>query len=313
MVYPNPDNDTALHMARLYERSPLLVALFDAADNLRYANSTWRSAFALEPDTTLTWSDLMRRSHATGIGAHIDTDDFEAWLVSTRARRGKQPFRTFEADLCDGRWIYMTETVDEHGWMLSAAFDVSAMRVGERTLRQARDGALRAAQVDALTGISNRAHAVQQLELRLELLRGHQQPCGLVMLDLDYFKKVNDTWGHLAGDLVLKHFAQLAGSTLRRDDCLGRFGGEEFMLLLPNTTPAHVERTVARVLELVRQSRPLEDVPGFGYTCSAGVVMLDPALDATHSIREADRALYAAKAQGRDRLVWGEEQPPAMQ
>ena len=146
MVYPNPDNDTALHMARLYERSPLLVALFDASDNLRYANSTWRSAFALEPDTTLTWSDLMRRSHATGVGAHIDTDDFEAWLVSTRARRGKQPFRTFEADLCDGRWIYMTETVDEQGWMLSVAFDVSAMRVGERTLRQARDGALRAAQ-----------------------------------------------------------------------------------------------------------------------------------------------------------------------
>lgn len=301
-----PDNETAMHMARMYERSPLLVALFDATDTLRYANSTWRSAFALDLNVSLTWSDLMHRSHATRVGANIRTDNFDAWLASTRARRGKQPFRTFEADLCDGRWIYMTETVDEHGWMLSVAFDVSAMRVGERSLRQARDGALRAAQVDALTGISNRAHALQQLELRLDLLRGHQHPCGLVMLDLDNFKKVNDTWGHLAGDLVLKHFAQLTGSTLRRDDSLGRFGGEEFMLLLPNTTPAHVERTVARVLELVRQSRPLEDAPGFGYTCSAGLVMLDSKLDATQNVGMADRALYAAKAQGRDQLVWAE-------
>jgi len=301
-----PDNETAMHMARVYERSPLLVALFDATDTLRYANSTWRTAFALDPNVSMTWSDLMRRSHATGVGAHIHTDNFEAWLVSTRARRGKQPFRTFEADLCDGRWIYMTETADEQGWMLSVAFDVSAMRVGERTLRQARDGALRAAQVDTLTGISNRAHALQQLELRLEQVRGQQQPCGLVLLDLDHFKSVNDTYGHLAGDQVLKHFAQVVGSTLRRDDCLGRFGGEEFILLLPNTTPADVEKTVTRVLELVRQSHPLADVPAFAYTCSAGVVMLDAACDARQNVANADRALYAAKAQGRDQLMWAE-------
>jgi diguanylate cyclase (GGDEF)-like protein len=199
----------------------------------------------------------------------------------------------------------MTETVDEQGWMLCVAFDMSAMRVGERTLRLARDGALRAAQTDALTGISNRAHVLQQLDQRLDQLRTQQQPCGLVMLDMDNFKQVNDSYGHGGGDQVLTHFARLVGGTLRREDGFGRLGGEEFMLLLPNIEPTALEQAVGRVLDLVRQGHPLPEAPAFSYTCSAGLVMLDPSQDAIQNMRNADRALYAAKAQGRDRLVWG--------
>jgi diguanylate cyclase (GGDEF)-like protein len=303
---PAVPNATALHMARLYEQSPLFVALFDVTDTMRYANAAFSSAFGVEPTATLTWTELMRRSHTLGVGAAIKTQDLEAWLTSTRSRRGKLPFRAFEADLTDGRWIYMTETVDEQGWMLCVAFDISSMRVGERTLRLARDGALRAAQVDVLTGISNRAHVMQQLDKRLDQLRERQQPCGLVMLDLDHFKRVNDTYGHQAGDVVLTHFARLVEATLRREDGFGRLGGEEFMLLLPNITHAALEQTVGRVLKKVRSARPLPEVPGFAYTCSAGLTMLDPSQDAAHNMRRADAALYAAKAQGRDQLVWAE-------
>lgn len=303
---PAVPNATALHMARLYEQSPLFVALFDVTDTMRYANAAFSSAFGVEPTATLTWTELMRRSHTLGVGAAIKTQDLEAWLTSTRSRRGKLPFRAFEADLTDGRWIYMTETVDEQGWMLCVAFDISSMRVGERTLRLARDGALRAAQVDVLTGISNRAHVMQQLDKRLDQLRERQQPCGLVMLDLDHFKRVNDTYGHQAGDVVLTHFARLVEATLRREDGFGRLGGEEFMLLLPNITHAALEQTVGRVLKKVRSARPLPEVPGFAYTCSAGLTMLDPSQDAAHNMRRADAALYAAKAQGRDQWVWAE-------
>lgn len=293
-------------MARLYEQSPLFVALFDASDTMRYANPSFRSAFAVAPNDQPTWTELMRCSHTSGVGAAIQTDDFEAWLTSTRSRRGKLPFRTFEADLTDGRWIYMTETVDAQGWMLCVAFDISSMRVGERSLRLARDGALRAAQVDALTGISNRAHVMQQLEKRLDQLRERQQPCGLVLLDLDHFKRVNDTHGHQAGDVVLTHFARLVGAALRRDDGFGRLGGEEFVLLCPNVDREGLQHMVARVLDKVRAARPLADVPAFGYTCSAGLAMLDPAQDVTQNMRRADAALYVAKSHGRDRLVWAE-------
>lgn len=305
-----PLNDFAAHvphLERLYAQSPLLVALFDVSDTMRYANPAFVEAFGIAPGLVPTWSGLMQSSYLSGVGAAIHTDDFDAWLSSTRSRRGKQPFRAFEADLSDGRWIYMTETVDLQGWMLCIAFDISAMRVGERTLRLARDGALRAAQTDVLTGISNRAHVMQQLDKRLEQLHRQQQPCGLVLLDLDHFKRVNDTYGHQAGDVVLVNFARLVESALRREDGFGRIGGEEFLLLCPNVDRAGLEHMVTRVLNKVRVARPLADEPAFGYTCSAGLAMLDPVQDTTQNLRRADAALYVAKADGRDRMVWAED------
>jgi diguanylate cyclase (GGDEF)-like protein len=301
---PVASNAIAQHMAHLYEQSSLFVALFDATDTVRYANPAFCSIFGLTDCAAMTWSDLMRLSYTSGVGAAIQTNDFEAWLTSTRSRRGKLPFRAFEADLTDGRWLYITETLDERGWELHVAFDITTMRTGERALRLARDGALRAAQIDTLTGISNRAHILQQLDRRLEQLRTIGQPCGMVILDLDHFKRVNDTHGHHAGDLVLTHFARLVASTLRREDGFGRLGGEEFMLLFPNVEAGVLTQIMNRVLEMVRTAEPLPDVAGFRYTCSAGVTMLEAGLGAKENIRNADRAAYAAKANGRDRLEW---------
>lgn len=297
-------DDYVQHVARLYEQTPLLVALFDPADTLRYANPAFRQALGLPSDQPITWLKMMRKSFDEGVGAAIRTSDIDSWLISSQSRRGKLPFRAFESDLTDGRWIYMTETVDTQGWMLCVAFDITAMRTSERALRLARDGALRAAQIDALTGISNRAHILQQLDQRLEQLRTAGQPCGVVMLDLDHFKRVNDTHGHHAGDLVLTHFARLVASTLRREDGFGRLGGEEFMLLFPNIEAEALTRIVSRVLEMVGASAPLPEVPEFRYSCSAGLALLKPGLDAIENIRNADRAVYAAKANGRNRLEW---------
>lgn len=292
------------HFARLYEHSPLHVVLYDPQDMVRYANPAHCADFGMARDVVWSWSDMMRHSFMNTVGAAIKTDNIEAWLVSARARRGKLPFRTFETDLHNGRWMYITETMDEQGWMLSVGFDITALRATDRSLRQARDGALRAAQVDTLTGVSSRAHVLEQLDLRLSQLRSTQQPCGLVLLDLDYFKKINDTYGHTAGDEVLQRFSRLVVGTLGRNDGFGRIGGEEFLLLYPMATPAELEAKVQAILELVRESSPLPEVPRFHHTCSAGLVMLDPALSAIENMRNADRALYAAKGAGRDRLMW---------
>ena len=302
-VKPKSDN-IAERMARLYDLSPLMVSLYDDNDMLRYANPAYASVFRLDHSESLSWSDLMRRSYTTGHGANIQTDDIEAWLTATRARRGKQPFRTFEADLTDGRWIHLTETVDAQGWMLDVAFDVTALRINQRSLRVARDGALRAAQVDALTGVSNRPHLMQQLAQRATELQERGQPCGIVMLDLDHFKAVNDNYGHHSGDLVLKHFAHLVAKVLRREDGFGRLGGEEFLLICPKVDAASLERLVARLLKQIAGAAPLPEVPDFHYSCSAGLVMLASDVDPQDSLRAADRALYQAKARGRAQLIW---------
>lgn len=294
----------ALNLLRLQEDSPVLIGLYDPSEVLRYANRSFRQAYGIAPGEVIAWVDILRRNYANGEGARIETDDFESWLASVRSRRGKQAYRCFEVDLCDGRWYWMTQTQDAQGWMLCVSSEISALRSGERGLRLERDIALRVAQTDVLTGISNRAHITQQLGERLELLRLEGKSCGLVMMDLDHFKAVNDAYGHHNGDLVLKHFAKTVMGALRRLDGFGRMGGEEFMLLLPDTQPTQMEGIVERILRMLRQSHPLVEHPEFFYTCSAGMLMLRPEVDQATSYQLADAALYSAKRAGRDRLMW---------
>lgn len=172
----------------------------------------------------------MRHSHAVRCGPLIKTDDFGGWLASASSRRGKLPFRQFEADLCDGRWILMTETVDERGWMLFKATDVSGLAREHRDLHVARDQAQRVSSVDSLTGLGNRSFVMEKLDLCLaERTAG---PLCVAMADLEHFKHMNDNDGHAGGDAVLCDFARLLQAGLRRVNACGRVGGEEFMVLL---------------------------------------------------------------------------------
>ncbi len=291
------------HLASLFDCTPLAVAVYDETDTLRYGNPAFRTLLGIDADDFSTWQSMMRQNHAKRVGTKVDAADFELWLASARSRRGKLPFRGFESDLTNGHWYYMTETVDAEGWMFCCAFDITSLRADERSLRVARDGALKAAQTDTLTGISNRLHILQLLDLQLQTLRQRQHSCAIVMLDLDHFKAVNDVHGHHGGDVVLKHFATMTGSALRNVDGFGRLGGEEFMILLPGIDESQLQATVDRLLAEVRQSRPLPDVPEFTYTCSAGAGMLLATEDAVNNIRRVDRALYQAKSQGHDRCV----------
>ncbi len=296
----------ALQLLSAQQDTPLLVALFDAGDQLRFANAAFRRSYGLGADDAPTWAELMLRNHAQGVGARIETTDIAAWMASTRSRRGKLPFRAFEADLCDGRWVWMTETLRSDGWMLCVASDITELRSNERALRQARDVALRAAQTDVLTGISNRAHILQQLEHCIAQLNQFDTPCGVALVDLDHFKRINDRYGHPAGDAVLQHFAHAVHDVLRRDDCLGRVGGEEFLVIFPGIYAVGLESIVARTLDIVRQSRPLPAQPQFGYTCSAGIATLRPQETLRSLYNRLDVALYAAKGAGRDCFIWAD-------
>jgi diguanylate cyclase len=298
-----PD-DIAAELLALQQDSPLLIFLFDADDRLRYANAAFRQGFALAPDAQPTWAELMAKCHAERVGALIETGNFPDWLSSARSRRGKLPYRAFESDMRDGRWMWITETMHPNGWMLCIGSDITHLRVDGRELRQSRDLAVRAAQLDALTGISNRAHIMLQLEQRLDQVRQRDQLCGVALIDLDHFKRINDSFGHAVGDCVLKNFAATVQKTLRHEDGFGRIGGEEFMLIFPRVDVAGLEHIISRILQLVRDSRALPDSPDFSYTGSAGLSVLKPDDSVSGVYRRIDEAMYAAKAAGRDRFQW---------
>ncbi|MEY2952083.1 MAG: hypothetical protein RLZZ401_170, partial [Pseudomonadota bacterium] len=287
-------------MLALQVDSPLLVALFDAADQLQYANGAFRQAYGLASETLLTWSDLMLQNFERKVGTNIKTNDIQGWLASARSRRAKLPFRAFEADLCDGRWIWMTETVGADGWMLCVASDITQLRQGSRDLRQARDVAERAAQTDVLTGISNRAHIMQLLEQHTQQPSHQPRACGVALIDLDHFKRINDRFGHQGGDTVLRSFSATVQEVLRHGDGFGRMGGEEFLIVFPGIDAERLNLIMPRLLSAVRDSRPLPDCPDFSYTCSAGIGMLEPGESPAQVFRRVDEALYVAKAAGRD-------------
>lgn len=290
---------TADHLRALYEATPVLVAAFDARDRLRYANAAFRSAFFLAEGETPTWAELMRHNHAMRRGTIISAADFEAWLVSTASRRGKVAYRAYETDLYDGRWLLMTETVSADGWMLCVASDITAFRPDERSVRQDRDLAIRASHTDDLTGVSNRRFVTA----RVEDMLAPEGPGGcLCVLDLDNFKYINDRYGHQAGDLILRDFAIRIHGAVRRSDCFGRVGGEEFVLVLPATGVAAAALIVERMLALVRLSRPLPQRPDFFYSFSAGISAARAGDTFADIFGRADRALYSAKMAGRNRI-----------
>lgn len=299
MSAPDAPSELLSKVMALLSGTPCLVALFDERDVLRWANTPFRTLFGLTADATPDWKTLMRDSYRRQQATAVQTDDFERWLSSAASRRGKLPFRQIEVDLVDGSWMLMTETVGADGWMLCFGIDISELGQDHRQLRAAHDLAVRASQVDALTGIGNRAFVMGRLQglLSADVVT---QPLCLGLADLDHFKRINDQFGHLAGDQVLCDFAGLLQGSLRRADVCGRIGGEEFLIVLPDTPLPAAQGVITRLIERVRQSRPLSEPTGFGYRCSFGLVRARPGECVTAVLGRADAALYEAKRAGRD-------------
>lgn len=280
--------------------TPQPMAAFDDQDCLRWANQAFRQAYGLRPGEMPSWEELIRLGHARERGTHIVSDDFEAWLHSAKSRRGKLGYRAIECDLIDGRWLLMAETTLRNGWMLCVATDITGFFTEGRALRVARDQALRVAMTDELTQLPNRRALMQQLQSAAQL----QAPAfALALLDIDHFKRINDSHGHDTGDRVIQHFAGLLRQHTRRDDVGGRWGGEEFALVVLHPEPAVAQAMLERLLAAVRQSQPCAELPALRYTVSAGLALLAPGEELSSLVRRADEALYAAKRAGRDRMA----------
>ncbi len=162
----------------------------------------------------------------------------------------------------------------------------------------------RQAHLDYLTGISNRRYFMDQAEFELNRARRYSTPLSLFMLDIDFFKQINDTRGHAAGDVVLKKLAEVCQQTLREVDIFGRIGGEEFAILLPgadiNAAAEVAERLRAQLASTVVQFESGQPVH---FTVSIGVTTLTHPNDNIDMLLSmADKALYDAKNNGRNRV-----------
>ena len=159
------------------------------------------------------------------------------------------------------------------------------------------------ANIDGLTGLHNRRYVVDQFEKMYNKATRYHSPCSILLIDIDYFKKVNDVHGHLVGDDVLVEVAQLLQHALRDSDLIGRYGGEEFLALLPMTNLLEAQILAERLREQVENSEEIKRQHGFGVTVSIGVAQITDHDTQKQLIQRADEALYKAKAAGRNRVV----------
>ena len=157
-------------------------------------------------------------------------------------------------------------------------------------------------EIDPLTKVFNRRAFMTLLDKACSRCERQGLPLSLVLIDLDHFKRINDSWGHQAGDQVLRQFAELAGAALRNEDIIGRLGGEEFCILLSGASLSEAQEVAERLRQACEAGAVGFEDTLIHYTISAGIAQLEPEEPPQLALHRADRAMYRAKFIGRNRI-----------
>jgi diguanylate cyclase (GGDEF)-like protein/PAS domain S-box-containing protein len=246
-------------------------------------------------------------THASGLLGLMSPEEGPAIReVLSRHLKGKTPFLEVEVRMRhkDGRWIWALA----RGMVVERSAEGRALRMTgtlmDITVRKELERKLtRLATTDPLTGVANRRRFIEQLEMELVRLKRLGEPAAFVMLDVDHFKNVNDTYGHAVGDGVLQHLAELSRRRLRRIDLFGRLGGEEFGILLPGTDEAGAYQFAEGFRRCVADTPFQDGTVSIAFTVSIGIAEFNSDDAAADSIMaRADVALYRAKEGGRNRV-----------
>ncbi len=277
-----------LRARRFFELSQDMLCTMDAEGRCVEANEAWRRTLGYAP-SELEGLRLLELTHPEDHGLALDRArqlfaGEESIELETRVRAK------------DGSWHWLRTSSSfaaDEDLVYSRSTDVTERRrlAGEREELLAQVEGM--ARHDALTGLPNRRVLDEQMPREMARARRTGQPLCLAVIDIDHFKAYNDANGHLVGDELLRECAIAWDGELRGSDTIVRFGGEEFLVVLPDTEPAEA----VEILERLRAATPR------GQTCSAGIANWDGIADLSDLISAADTALYRAKGEGRDRLV----------
>ncbi|MBW8294688.1 sensor domain-containing diguanylate cyclase [Sphingopyxis sp.] len=267
---------------------------------------------------TIQWSDQTYRVHGLEPGVPVDVDYSVAqYLPEDRAKVQRvltEAVRTGEPFVYQGR-IKRADGgirhVRSHGSIekgrrgkavaiFGTVQDVTETVENARILESARSDAERVANTDMLTGLPNRRHTLAILDQVLCEARQQGTPLAVAIFDIDHFKQINDSHGHAAGDDVIRRVGQRAKASLREEDLVGRFGGEEFVCILRGRSALSAELVAERVRKAVQTDSESGDGPGA--TISIGLAIFADDETAEDLLQRADKALYMAKRGGRNRL-----------
>ncbi|WP_293703437.1 sensor domain-containing diguanylate cyclase [Sphingopyxis sp. UBA6734] len=269
---------------------------------------------------TITWSDQTYRVHGLQPGMPVDVDySVEQYLPDDRvavrkaleeAVRSGEPF-VFQGRIrrADGEIRY----VKSHGsiekgrrgkavGIFGTVQDVTDTVENARILESARSAAERIANTDMLTGLPNRRHTLAFLDQALRRAVQDGAPLAVAIFDIDHFKAINDQHGHAAGDEVIRRVGQRAKASLRDDDMVGRYGGEEFVCILQGRSALSAELVAERVRKAVHADAEGVAAGLPAVTVSIGLAIFAGEASIEDLLQRADKALYTAKREGRNRL-----------
>lgn len=282
------------------------VAIFDDKDNIIFCNQSFKGIFSIAEDSSVdhTFSSIITHCFDKKVGMNIETTDVNQWLQSASVKRRSQPYRTFETDSLDGKWYLVTEQLLDDNYLYVYFTNITASKMIENKLMELTRQLTDQSQKDSLTGIYNHGYFYQLAEQELQNSQSNGGLFSLVLFDLDYFKRINDNFGHLVGDKILVQFVNLIQSQIRSDDVFSRVGGEEFALLLKNVTCQQAFSIVEKLRESLLTLSINEQLQLITVTISIGVVdNSSKPKSVEEMIDMADKGLYKAKSLGRNRTV----------
>ncbi len=285
------------------------IITIDSDQNVKLINEAAEQIFGYD-SKEITGGPLTRLLPQKYRKKHIDyVEGFKRSRVDSRPMQTRASVRGLRKD---GREIPIEVTISkirvENSMELTAVIrDISEKnRLMEELLTASRE--------DALTGLFNRRHFTEILETEILRFKRFKHEFCLLMLDIDHFKKINDRYGHETGDKALKELSEKLMNTVRQTDVLGRWGGEEFMLMLPETKLPVAMDVAGKIRRAVEKMSIGSDAGDIGFTVSIGVIEYnDDTLSLTEFVNRVDKFLYTAKESGRNRISGpsqaGDEQP----
>ena len=284
------------HLAESIENLPEGIALFDHRHKLLVSNLLFRKLFALD-SASLSYPLSREAIFRSGIERHIikavnkdsDPATIEQLLLTAT------PYQTFEIELFDGRHIKLTEHPTRRKGLVGIFTDITPFKQTQSLLEHM-------ATHDPLTDLPSRRLLQERLEAALANCRFNQQGLAVMFIDLDYFKHINDSYGHTKGDQLLQQIAQNLRACFRATDIVARFGGDEFVVLLEGVeNEAKLADFARRILKTLQNlTTNLIEAP-LGISASIGIVTSHGGRESSSELlRRADVACYQAKASGRN-------------
>ncbi|TAK14813.1 MAG: sensor domain-containing diguanylate cyclase [Anaerolineae bacterium] len=291
---------------RLVNQSSDFILVTDPEGNITFANHS-ATRFSGYPEEELTklhfldiiapdWKETVREIYVTQLETETPESICEYQLLRS-----------------DGEVVWVEQNISliiregkVEGFQ-GTLRDISARKSRELALASQMEVATEAAQTDSLTGLLNRRAILELAENELDVAGKSRQPLVFVIIDLDDLKSINDKYGHSQGDAYIQLFALTVSQNLRRSDHIGRVGGDEFLLLLPNTTSEGGKRVVKKILAASRRTRlGLPGGSSHPLNCSLGMAIVLPdqeLMAASNYFDQADKALYTAKQSGKNTFV----------